>query len=65
MALTNLGVVLALVSRYDEARGAYTRGLSRVPAGDRMREARLHSLTGGVENSAHLFSDALVQWDLA
>lgn len=60
-----LGVVLALVSRYDEARDAYGRGLARVPEADGVRTARLHSLTGAVENSAHLFAEALVQWDLA
>ncbi len=60
-----LGVVLALVSRYDEARDAYARGLARVPEADSVRRARLHSLTGAVENSAHLFAEALVQWDLA
>jgi class 3 adenylate cyclase len=60
-----LGVVLALVSRYDEARDAYTHGLSRLADADGVREARLHSLTGGVENAAHEFAEALARWDLA
>ena len=59
----SLGVVLVRLSRYDEAIGAYQKGLT--VASGAFQRARLHVLCSEAEDGAHRYPEALAQCDLA
>jgi class 3 adenylate cyclase/tetratricopeptide (TPR) repeat protein len=59
----NLGVVLVRRSRYDEAVGAYHKGLAVVSG--LFQRAHLHVLCSEAEDGAHRYPEALAQCDLA
>jgi class 3 adenylate cyclase/tetratricopeptide (TPR) repeat protein len=59
----SLGRILHRMSRFDDATGAYRRGLT--VAQDRSQRARLRALWCDTEEGAHRYPQALAQCDLA
>ncbi|MGE5274264.1 MAG: ATP-binding protein [Verrucomicrobiota bacterium] len=63
--LAQLGDVLRLVGRHDEARSTFERSLEAVPAGDAHRRAHLQIQLGRVEDELHRYEAALQHWACA